>query len=193
MVPDERPLLIIVGGAPGTGKSTLAQQISRALNVPVLSKDMFRETLVDATGLRTRDEVRAQSALLFRLLYGIAGRLLQDGSSVIAECNFRRDISEPELMPLVERSRAVQIHCETSKEESLRRYVARFERGERHWCHFDADWLADERAGLHAQDADVYGPLDLGIPTLRVDTTVGYAPDVDEVLSFIRSATGCST
>lgn len=193
MVPDERPLLIIVGGAPGTGKSTLAQQISRALAVPVLSKDMFRETLADATGLRTREEVRAQSALLFPVFYGIVGRLLRAGSSVIAECNFRRDVSEPELMPLVEGSRAVLIHCKTSKEESLRRHAARFERGERHWCHFDAEWLADERAGAHAQDAGAYEPLALEIPTLRVDTTLGYRPDVDEIFAFIRSATGCST
>ena len=87
-------------------------------------------------------------------------------------------------MPLVERSRAVAIHCETSAEILIRRYQARAHTSARHPGHLDWSLSVFEeqaRAGL-------YEPLDLPIPTLRVDTSNGYQPDFAEILEFLRQA-----
>jgi adenylate kinase family enzyme len=38
-VPDRPPLAVLVGGAPGSGKTTLADLLAGALDLPVLHKD----------------------------------------------------------------------------------------------------------------------------------------------------------
>jgi hypothetical protein len=43
-----RPRLVLVTGAPGTGKTTLAVRLGRALTLPVLSRDSVKELLTDA-------------------------------------------------------------------------------------------------------------------------------------------------
>jgi pantothenate kinase-related protein Tda10 len=46
--------LIVVSGAPGTGKSTIAAALGAALRFPVLSLDPIKETLADVLGLGGR-------------------------------------------------------------------------------------------------------------------------------------------
>lgn len=48
----ERPLVIIMMGAPGAGKGTLSEDLSKALNLPHLSTgDLFRENIKNQTKL----------------------------------------------------------------------------------------------------------------------------------------------
>lgn len=48
--PSYRPQLIVIGGYSGSGKTTLAQGLARALSLPLLSKDVIKETLFDSLG-----------------------------------------------------------------------------------------------------------------------------------------------
>ncbi len=45
-----KPYLIIVTGAPGTGKTTLAKSISEKYNLPLIVKDEIKESLFDNIG-----------------------------------------------------------------------------------------------------------------------------------------------
>jgi predicted kinase len=57
-VRDRRTLtltLIVVSGAPGTGKSTIANALGAALRFPVLSLDPVKEALADVLGLGDED------------------------------------------------------------------------------------------------------------------------------------------
>ena len=44
------------------------------------------------------------------------------------------------------------------------------------------------RSGARQIDWSLFQPLELGVPTLRVDTTDGYAPAFEEIVAFVRSA-----
>lgn len=44
------PQLVIVSGAPGAGKSTLAAPLAIALGLPLLAKDTIKEAVRDALG-----------------------------------------------------------------------------------------------------------------------------------------------
>ena len=46
------PTPVLISGAPGTGKTVLAQQPAAALPVTVIEKDVIRETLFDTLGKR---------------------------------------------------------------------------------------------------------------------------------------------
>ena len=182
-----RSLLVLVGGAPASGKTTLATLLAASLGLPVLSKDLIKERLLDALGAADLARSRELGAASYGVLYAVVARLLDAGVGVIVESNFGRGRAEGELRPLAARARSVLVHCETTPVEIVRRYTARAARGERHPGHLDAAVLPDLLRNLAA---GAYEPLDLGIPTLRVDTSAGYAPALAEIVAFVADSAG---
>ena len=100
---------------------------------------------------------------------------------------FQRGVAESQVRSLLEYAQAVQITCVLPPEEAVRRYVARFERGERHAAHFDGERIERVRSGRRQIDWSRFEPLDLEIPTLRVDTADGYAPPFGDIVAFAAS------
>ena len=188
----ERPCLVLIGGAPASGKTTLAEEVAQALGLPLFRKDGFKEALADAlaeSGARIANEdvevSRRLGLAAVRLLYKVAGDVLDAGQSCVLESNFHRGLSEADLGPLLERADGRLIHCEAIREVILARYQERDKAGERHPVHLDADRIEDITAALDAGD---FAPLDLPVPTLRVDTTDGYRPSIAEVVRWVRAS-----
>ncbi|HVC32919.1 MAG TPA: AAA family ATPase [Chloroflexota bacterium] len=197
------PLFVFVSGKPGSGKTTLAQRLADALWLPLVSNDAIRQGLFE-----TRAAARGEAARLADVVDGptavgvffsAIGFLLSAGVSLIADHSFRRGLSEPDLRPLVQSARLVNIHCDTLIEEAQRRFLQR-ERTQRRlfvedlrrhrpetFQRHDADYVVDQ-IERGAYDWTVFDPLDLDVPRLRVDTTGEYVPSLDRIVAFIRSA-----
>jgi predicted kinase len=176
------PTLLIVSGAPGSGKTTLARRLASDLRLALLVRDELKEALADALG--APPDVAASMRLgagAYAMLYLAAKKLIEAGAGLIIESNFRRGVSEAELKPLLRSSDAGLIHCSAAPELVQSRYTQRTSRGERHAAHLDA-----ERAAALAEDlADGrFEPLDLPIPILLVDTTDGWRPPYEEIRDF---------
>ncbi len=186
-----RPALVLVGGAPASGKTTLATVLARTIGLPLLAKDDVKETLLDALGATDRARSREIGAASYAVLFSVAARLLDAGVGAVLESNWRRGVPEPDLEPLVAAAGpgTVLVHCQAGRDEIARRYRARWADGARHPGHHDDAASASVLTDL---DAGRYAPLDLGshVRILVVDTTAGYAPTLDTILATIRGASG---
>lgn len=94
---------------------------------------------------------------------------------------WRRERSEPELLPLTRKSRAVQLYVSTSPEVAQERTLAR--------GHRDGLAALGETVVELGSAWESFGPLDIGVPTLRVDSTAGYTPEFDDIERWVWSST----
>lgn len=182
----DKPLVILVGGPPASGKSTLAERLAAELRLPLLSRDQFKEALMDALGSPDADASHRLGAAAYAVLAVAQRRLLDAGIGMVVESNFLRGVSEADLRPVLPDARMVAVYCETAPEESIRRFAARADGGDRHPGHHDGEpgKLDELRATI---DSGCYDPLDLPIPHLTVDTTDPDAIDHDAILAWVAS------
>lgn len=106
----------------------------------------------------------------------IAARSLAAGGSLVLEANFHCGESEPWLRELAAGADTRVVICRTAAEENRRRYSSR---PRRHPVHRDAEILATE------WPPDSEFEIELGVPSLVVDTTDGYEPDLAAIVRFI--------
>ncbi len=83
-----KPFIIIVTGAPCTGKTTLAQWLADQLHLPLLCKDAIKELLFDELGWSDRAWSRKLGKASITLLFSLIEVQLRAGQSFIAESNF---------------------------------------------------------------------------------------------------------
>jgi glucokinase len=167
--------LVIVCGPPASGKSTLAAAIGRQLRLPVISKDLIKERLMDDIG---RDPNLGAAA--FAVQFAMARELLKSGAGLVLEGAFFRD--QREIAEVAGSGDTVVISVETRLEVLERRYVERHE--ERHPAHRGPEAIPDLREDVQEGE---YGVPELARPTLRVDSTDGLNPSEAEILDWIRN------
>jgi predicted kinase len=176
------PLLVVVSGAPASGKTTLAMRLAEDLRLLLIGKDALKEAICDAVGLPAdvAASMRAGSAA-YSAAFTLARETIAAGHGVILESNFRKGVAEAELAPLVAMGDARLIHCTASPEVIASRYRERFAAGLRHPAHLD-----DERApGLGTDLASGrFEPIALGVPVLVVATDHGLEPGYGDILAF---------
>jgi predicted kinase len=76
-----KPLLILLVGLPGTGKTTLAKQLAVDLEIPVIGKDEIKKILFDTLGWKDREWSVRLGGASFDLLYLLIEKMLSAGSS----------------------------------------------------------------------------------------------------------------
>jgi len=76
--------LIVFSGLPGTGKSTLAEAVGKALQIPVFAKDWLEATLLKS-GLKPTRGDKSLGFVGYELLTVLAQRQLMLGQSVILD------------------------------------------------------------------------------------------------------------
>lgn len=127
---------ILVAGMPASGKSTVAEKIAEALEIPMLSKDAIKEVLFDDLGFHGREEKVRLGVAAMHILYYAADRLMKANKPFVLENNFEDD-SLPGLLALLEERRytAVTVRLTGDPEVIYRRFAARDLSDTRHRGH----------------------------------------------------------
>jgi predicted kinase len=182
---DCAPTLIVVGGPPGAGKTTLAHLIARQVGCPAVCRDEIKEGMVHATpGFVARDG----DPLTLRTLptfFGVLELLLRAGVTAVAEAAFQDHVWRPRLEPLRELARIRVVHCTVSAAVAHERVRRRLARDPSRRAH--ADRPAADAAG-HAPRHDGFVRLAWDVPEIEVDTADGYVPGLAQIVKFVGSA-----
>ncbi|HRU06830.1 MAG TPA: ATP-binding protein [Candidatus Brocadiia bacterium] len=167
---DGETVWMVVGGAPCTGKTTLARRLAGELRAPLISKDGVKVPLFDALGAKDREWSRRLDGAAYAVLFATLEEELRAGRSAIVEANFKPAQHRARIMEMAARwrCRTVELFCRTETETLLRRFDARAASGQRHPGHCDEALRRELRAMV---EDGRYAPLDLGGPLLEVDTT----------------------
>jgi len=181
------PSLILVSGAPATGKTTIANLLSTRLRVPVISKDAIKESLFETMGHSDREWSKKVGFASIVLLLELVEGQLAAGNSVIAETNFYPDMDRPRVEAL--RTTAdfatIEVHCTADSNVVITRYKERQDAGEQHPGHrLD---IAELRKLEKALLDNIYHPMGLDGELLTIDTTDFSKVDLDAVAEAVRS------
>ncbi len=180
------PLLVLVLGLPGVGKTTLGQRLAAELRLPFFYRDGLKEVLYDSLGWDDRAETKRYGPASYELLYYAAERLLAAGQAVMLESNFDPAHATARLRALQARCpfTPVQLHCTAPGERLYQRYQARAESGARHPGHYDHLNLIETSHNLLTAAST---PLDLGGTVIAVDTNDFAQIDYVALLAALRA------
>jgi predicted kinase len=173
--------LVVVTGAPATGKTTIARALVRHLGYALICKDDIKESLANVLGAGDRERSRELGAAAYAVMQRLASRMLDERVNVILEANFWREQSEPWLRALAQGRDAPVIMCTVAPDVRRERFRSRGAAGQRHPVHLDGEILANE----WTEDDSAFR-VDLGTRTLDVDTTHGPKPSLEEIARWIE-------
>ena len=173
--------LIVVSGAPGTGKSTIARAVGDGLRFGVLSLDPIKEALADVLGLGDEDWSNRVGDAAAEVVFRLAAQF----PDAIAEGWWRgprRDRAVAEF------AGAAEVFCYCDPALAASRVAARLGAG-RHPIHRDVINPAGVGSAAHiAELAATVVPLRLGGPLVEVDT--GRPAASAEAVAAVRAAIG---
>ena len=167
--------IILISGAPGVGKSTIATPLANAFSFALLSKDLIKETLYDA--LDTPDNGLAYSRKIGSVAMELLWALTAQCPQVVIEANFRPH-SEYECSKVAQlEGQLVEVHCHCSPKEARRRFAERAKTSSHHPAHVLSSLPTDLQAeydrpiGLcPVVSVDTSNPVDIGWLVNEIET-----------------------
>ena len=196
------PTLVVVSGPMGSGKTTLAHAIAAAVGCPAICRDEIKEGMLHATGSGAAsfvpapgDELTARTLPVF---FGVLELLLQAGVSTVAEAAFQDHVWRPQLAPLLSLAQLRIVHCTVDADLAFRRALRRARDNPLRRAHADPvpktskipktpEDPEDPRVEAeHRLRHLAYRRISLDAPALEVDTTDGYRPGLDQIVSFVN-------
>ena len=149
----------------GSGKTTLAHEIARAVGCPAICRDEIKEGMVHATPgfvAAPGDELTRRTLPVF---FGVLELLLRSGVTTVAEAAFQDHVWRPGLEPLLRLAEFRVVGCTVDADAAFRRSLLRRERSPLRVVHADP---GPDDAAEHARRHLAFERLSLLLPRSRL-------------------------
>lgn len=165
----KKPLLIIVTGAPCTGKTKLAGEVSLNTGIPCFSRDAFKEILFNSLGTDDRKWSKKLGLASYNLLFFVLNQFVQSKKSIMVESNFDSNRAKPDFLKIesIGEFNILQIVLMSDADIIMKRFLKRAISGERHPGHVDETNIDELKIILTERD---FGAIDLESEVIIIDT-----------------------
>jgi predicted kinase len=179
-----KPKCIIVTGRPGSGKTTLAGELSRRLYLPKVSRDEIKEGYVSTFGVKHDQLPEDTNGKVNEIFFVTALELLRRNVSIVLEAAFQHklwDLLVPRITQVVS---TFIVICDLDEETSARRHLQRgLSDPNREFFH------GDRRVAIYRETGQLiigspYAAPHFDVPTFCVSTLDGYTPGIDRIIEF---------
>jgi len=172
--PVARPVLIVVSGLPGTGKSYFSNKLAERLPFLVLESDVLRRTLSPSPSYSPQE-----SARLFQALHHLIEKLLKKGICLILDATNLSEQHREHLYSITDRLgvKLVLVRVESPPEVARERLKARQERPDLNNSS-DADWTVYQRMKSSVQK--------IQRNHYAVDTSRDITPVLDKIVREVK-------
>lgn len=177
-----QPLLIIITGRPGTGKTTLAHRLSADLGIPAFCKDECKEKLFDRLGWSDQEWSQKLSLAAYHVMDYVIESNLSCNTNLIIESNFLHKFDSERIAGLAMKhgAKIVQIVLHADEQVRAERYNRRNAEN-RHPGHHTRDIY-------HMNPANGrYEPLDVPGDLVELDVTDFSTFDYSALLTTLRA------
>lgn len=196
------PVLVLIGGLMGTGKSTLALALHRILGWVLLSSDTTRKRLAQLDPAAPQAAAFGQGIYsrewtehTYRDLRSSANSLLVDGRSVLLDASFlrRADRQAVVRVAVAHGARVLFVECACPRDVALQRLARRWrQRAEGSTLTAEAASRAsDGRPVLYDAQLNAWESFDAALEPyvqhIEVTTTLPLAANVEQVLEALQS------
>lgn len=173
------PTLVVVSGPAGSGKTTLAHRLATSVGLPPLCRDELKEGMVHATPGFVASTSDPLTMRTYGLFFATIRSWLESGVSLVAEAAFQDRLWRQGLEPLEGLADLRIIRCHVAAETALARATERAAHQASRAAHADAEHFARPRD---------FTPISMDAPTLDVDTSDAWDPDLDAIAAFVTRA-----
>jgi predicted kinase len=171
----------------GSGKTTLAHEIAKAVGCPAICRDEIKEGMVHNSPefvAGPGDELTMRALPVF---FDVLALLLSAGVTTVAEAAFQDQVWRPRLEPLRGLARLRIVHCVVGADVAFQRSLRRRAENPLRRAHADP---GPAEAAEHALRHNAFDRVSMDAPWIEVDTTDGYRPGLAEIVGFVNDRTG---
>jgi predicted kinase len=172
------PTLIIVSGPGGSGKTTLAHQLAATLGCLALCRDEIKEGMVASNPGFVPAISDKLTMRTYELFFEAITLFLRNEVTLVAEAGFQHSIWWRGLESLTELAMLKIVRCQAPEELARQRALTRMADEPTRAAHADTEHFSVPRT---------FDAIHLDAPTLDVDTSDGWHPDLEEIAAFCRS------